>query len=227
MITLTHDLASPPRAMSDGVVAEQDGVLAEQDGVLAEQFGALVHWIRSSGNPTGSAAKRVGVTSCGAGEGVSTVATNLAVAAAHSCARPALLLDLSGKPPSPQLASRRELGLHKEVAPDSRPSERAVASLTANLSFLSMQETRVSRGLWTGGAKVDELLRELERDFDFIVVDLPRADSSLCFAVAEMLDGLLLVVEAQRTDGEAAARATQRLGHANATVLGVILNKYS
>jgi Mrp family chromosome partitioning ATPase len=41
-----------------------------------------------------------------------------------------------------------------------------------------------------------------------------------------MLDGMLLVMESERTNPEAALRAKQRLIHANARFLGVILNKH-
>jgi Mrp family chromosome partitioning ATPase len=74
--------------------------------------------------------------------------------------------------------------------------------------------------------RLNELLASLSREFGFIVVDLPQAESSVCFAAAGLLNGVLLVMEAERTHHAAASRAKARLLHANAAVLGVIFNKH-
>jgi Mrp family chromosome partitioning ATPase len=157
---------------------------------------------------------------------VSTVSADLAIAAAQSGDRPVLLLDASGK--RPLLATRTgmkgDLSLPDSLAPESRLSACARPSPISNLSLLAMNETGALLG--SDACGVSEVLKDLKRDFGFIVVDLPHVESGLCFALAGMLDGVLLVVESHRTAEEAAARARQRLLHANANVLGAILNKY-
>ena len=69
-------------------------------------------------------------------------------------------------------------------------------------------------------------MRSLENDFGFIVADLPTVESSLCFVSAGLLSGVLLVMEAERTRSDIAARANQRLVDARANVLGIVLNKH-
>lgn len=194
-----------------------------------EHFCGLVHWIRSTGNATAVEAKTIGVTSCAQGAGVSTVAANLALAAAQTCDRPVLLLDLSGTRPmlATYLAMSGDLGLREALAPDSRPCECVKPSPIHNLSLLAVNEVGTPKALSIDGHQVNRLLSELEPDFDLIVVDLPPADSGLCFGVAGMLSGVLLVIESQCTRSDTAVRAKQRLIHANAAVLGVILNKHS
>jgi Mrp family chromosome partitioning ATPase len=195
-------------------------------GIVAEQYHALVHWIRSSGGANATEAKTIGVTGCTPGAGVSTVAANLAVAAAQGCDRPVLLLDLSSARPllGTRLAMSGDFGLRRALSGDSHPGQSVTASPIPNLSLLAIGEAGSLKPRNTDGRQVNDLLRDLERDFCFIVVDLPPVDSGLCFAISGALDGVLLVIEAQRTHGESAARAKQRLIHANAAVLGVILN---
>jgi protein-tyrosine kinase len=195
----------------------------------AEHYYAVVHWIRSTVHATAVEARTIGVTSCNRGAGVSTVAANLAVAAAQTCERPVLLLDLSGTRAtlSTRLAASGDLGLREALAPDSQPRQCVKSSPIPNLSLLAMNEVGTPKALSTDGHQVNKLLSELEPDFDLIVVDLPPTDSGLCFAVAGRLNGVLLVIEAQRTRNDTAIRAKQRLIHANAAILGVILNKHS
>jgi Mrp family chromosome partitioning ATPase len=174
-------------------------------------------------------AKTIGVTSCAPRAGVSTVAANLALAAAQAIVRPVLLLDLSSTRPvlAERLNVSGDLGLRAALAGDVRPGECVKASPTANLFLLGANEAGAPQQLSLDGGRIYQLLQALEPDFRFIVVDLPPADSALCFAVAGALSGVLLVMEAQRTRYEAAVRAKQRLRYANASMLGVILNEQS
>ncbi len=120
-----------------------------------------------------------------------------------------------------------DLGLAAALSGEQRPSACAKTSPLANLSLLALtlDDEVAYQALTRDGSRVYELLRSLEGDFGFIVVDLPPTDSGLCFSTAGTLNGVLLVMEAQRTHSAEAARAKQRLIHANAAVLGVILNK--
>lgn len=199
-------------------------------GAVAEQYHALVQWIGSASNASGVESKTIGVTSCSRGAGVSSVAANLAVAAAQSCGGRALLLDLSGS--RPVLARRLNLagkrGLLDALARPDEAGECVCETPIENLWLLAAPETAAGgTNLGVESSRVYRLLHELERDFRFIVIDLPPTDSGLCFATAGTLNGVILVTESERTHCEAAMRAKQRLIHANAAVLGVILNKHS
>jgi len=69
-------------------------------------------------------------------------------------------------------------------------------------------------------------LDELRWDYEFVIVDLPPANElSTCFAIAGKLDGVLLLLEAERVHSETARRVKRQLAEAHATILGVILNK--
>jgi Mrp family chromosome partitioning ATPase len=198
-------------------------------GAVARQYHALVQWICSTANASAVEATTIGVTSCGQGAGVSSVAANLAIAAAESCGGRVLLLDLSG---SQRVLARRlglpgDLKLSDALASDSDPSTCARETPIENLWLLSASESAAGDDLESESTRVYDLLRELERDFRIIVIDLPPTDSGLCFATAGTLNGVILVMESERTRCEAAMRAKQRLIHANAALLGVILNKHA
>jgi len=215
MLTLSPDSAARS--------AERSGLV----GGIAEQFHSLVHWLRSRYGASGEAAL-VGVTSCSHGAGVSTVAANLAIAAAYRSERPVLLVDLTGK--RPLLASRLsvagDLGLERALG-GAELADCVRATPIANLSLLAETDGRAFEAMCLDTSRLSLLLQALETQFGLIVVDLPPTDSGLCFATVGTLSGVLLVMEAKRTHSDAAVRAKQRLIHANAAVLGIILNKHS
>ena len=198
------------------------------DRPVGEHYYSLVHWLRTVGDASGVAPKTIGITSCANGAGVSTVAANLAIAAAQISHEPVLLLDLSGARPELAKRSGKSGAADLREAPDdvSQYGERIEPSPIANLSLLVANFPRDVRALEMDFAKGNDLVGTLENDFGFIVVDLPTVESSLCFVTAGLLSGVLLVMEAERTRSDTAARAKQRLIDARANVLGIILNKH-
>jgi len=170
--------------------------------------------------------RAVGVTSCGRGEGVSTVAARLAIAAAEDCDHKVLLADANYSEPS----------VHRTFAIDHTPGFFNVAKGSHSLGD-ALQPSCLSN-LWVlpcGMAVADsraleqpaspgKLLAGWSQEFPFVVVDLPHA-AQLGGAVnlATELDGIVLVVDAECT------RRTQIRSAANALapfrLLGAVLNK--
>ena len=140
----------------------------------AEQYYALVHWLRAGGNSEAIAIKTLGITSCARGAGVSTVAMNLAATAAQSSDRPVLLLDLSAvELTRSESVDRSADSCQRDISVmPGELHERVETSSASNLSILRVDRAfdlafgRENRG-------VGNLLRSLENDFGFIVVDLP------------------------------------------------------
>ncbi|MBI2824600.1 MAG: CpsD/CapB family tyrosine-protein kinase [Planctomycetia bacterium] len=215
MITLTQESAAAlePRRISGDP--------------LSERYQALVQRLRAAGDLSVNVVKTLGVTSCASGAGATTMAANLAVAAAQIGQEPVLLVDLNIARPA--LAARfgmsRELGLHEALVEGQPPSDCVKPTPIANLSLLAADRAGDPDALRADRSRINHVLESLERDFGFIVVDLPATESSLCFATAGLLDAVLLVMEAERTRLESAVQAKERLLHAQANVLGVILNK--
>ncbi len=70
------------------------------------------------------------------------------------------------------------------------------------------------------------LVPELRHDHSFIVFDAAAIlDSSIAIRLANLVDGVVLVVEAERARWEVVLHAKDVLLRANAKVLGVVLNK--
>jgi Mrp family chromosome partitioning ATPase len=77
-----------------------------------------------------------------------------------------------------------------------------------------------------GSAAMRHLLDELKTRHAVILVDLPpAAEVSDVKAISPHLDGLVLVVEYDRTQADVAAQQVRALENAGARVLGVVLNK--
>lgn len=69
-------------------------------------------------------------------------------------------------------------------------------------------------------------LLELRNEFDYILIDAPPliryADA---FALGELTDGIVLILEANSTRRESALKVTENLRASNISVLGVVLNR--
>jgi protein-tyrosine kinase len=165
------------------------------------------------------------VTSSVPAEGKTFVTNNLAQAIVRQPDRRALIIDADlrcsrlhvplGAPASPGLTEY----LKGEV------DEMAIIQhgLEGNLCFIpgGNQVTNPSELLTNGRLRV--LLDRVAPVFDWIIMDsaplLPVADSSF---LADLVDGVLLVVRAGQTPAETAQRACQELQGRN--VVGVVLN---
>jgi Mrp family chromosome partitioning ATPase len=198
-----------------------------QPAPIIENYQALAHRLLSSTTSAGAVLRSIGVTSSGTGEGVSTVAAQLASTVAAISSRPVLLLDLN--PTDVRRAATLRvwgaMGLQDPSAPIAAPRSGVCESRFQNLSLLSCRDAEQLRAP-LDRSKVSALLAELNDEFGLIIVDMPPAtESSLTLAMAGLLSGVLLVIEAEGTHSEAARRAQQNLSQAQANVLGVIMNK--
>jgi capsular exopolysaccharide synthesis family protein len=69
-------------------------------------------------------------------------------------------------------------------------------------------------------------LLELRKEFDFVLIDAPPLTRySDAIGLAQMTDGLVLVLEANSTRREAALQVAENLRAANIRILGAVLNK--
>jgi succinoglycan biosynthesis transport protein ExoP len=166
------------------------------------------------------------VTSSGPEEGKSVVAANLATALAQAGLR-TVLLDADMRRPR----IHHIFGLH--------PREGLTGALLAGSTDGRLQPTEVE-GLsilpvgekppnpveLLGSQRMRELREELRKSFDAIVVDSPPALIGADAAVlAQMVDGVLLVVNAGETRRDMARQAVESLRQVGANVIGVVLNR--
>jgi tyrosine-protein kinase Etk/Wzc len=170
------------------------------------------------------------VTSAAPGEGKTMTAANLAVTLAYDGLR-VLLVDCDIRRPRvhglfqlPRAPGLMEL-LRASGDPDAPPIRAIRETPVSRLSVLTCGALPVNASNLLSGTRMRVLLRELQEQFDIIVLDTPpvlaTADASI---VASLTDGVLLVVRAGTTDRNAAQRACQQLANVGARVVGPVLN---
>ena len=238
MITDALNRGSPP-SCEDG----SDSCRA----IRQQHFGPLLQRL---GWPAGEASARLrtlGVTGSTAGEGVSTVAAQLAAAAASSGGGEVLLVDANFARPSVQRTLGVNLGpgltdllVGDEHLVKAFQSSRVadVFSLRGGQLWATFQPTPVA-GLFALAAgrssirparsyywaDLVQVIDTVQKLFDLVVVDMPSVDRlSSTLQLAGSLDGVLLVVAADRVRWSVAQRTTDLLSEVNARLLGAILN---
>ncbi len=179
----------------------------------------------ASGRPL----RTLGVTSCSSGEGVSTVAAHLALAAAGMGDGEVLLADANFvRPGLPRIfGARRRPGLSELLRDECTLPEVLQSSSVPNLKLLAAGKPAggIARSYDAAGLPV--LLKELAADFGLVVIDLPAVgQTAAALRLAGALDGVLLVVEAERVHREVARRVCGLLRRAGAHPVGVALNKW-
>ncbi len=185
--------------------------------------------LRSLSLSTGMAENPIttlGVTSCYPGEGVSTVAAQLSVAAATTGMR-VLLVDLNWKRPTIHQAFdvQRGPGLSEALANDGREEPPIQASHIPNLSLLTIGNFVGDFNLAISLERMAGLIQSL-RNYELIVFDLcESAEAGPSLSLSSLLEGVLLVIEAERVRWEVALRVKELLVRSGANVLGTVLNK--
>jgi Mrp family chromosome partitioning ATPase len=171
-------------------------------------------------------ARVVGVTSCGSGEGVSTVASRLAIAAAEQEPGKVLLVDANPRADSAQhpWSADPAPGLF-EVARGTHPLDQVLRpTALENLSVLPLGSDFAQATEVTSGSTIHEIIQTLGNAFPFVVMDLAPADQlDDALALMTAVDGVILVVEAECTKKSHARAATLILSRVR--LLGTVLNK--
>jgi Mrp family chromosome partitioning ATPase len=172
--------------------------------------------------------RTLGLTSCSSGEGVSTVAASLAAEAAGIGREPVLLVDANVARP----AAHKLLGV--KAAPGLAEALRKGQSLpdflqrcpVPGLSVLAAGQGDADPASVYRAPGLADLVDWLKKEFALVVFDLPAAapPNPAADRVAGFLDGVVLVVEAERTLVETVRQAKERL-EGQTRLLGVVLNK--
>jgi len=74
--------------------------------------------------------------------------------------------------------------------------------------------------------RFEKMLKIMREKFDYVILDAPPVNSyAESIVIATKVDGVILVLESDKTRQQVAIRAKQEMEKAGAKVLGVILNK--
>lgn len=199
--------------------------LPSQTSEAQHYYLTLLRSLATAGT-AGSPITTLGVTSCHPGEGVSTVAVQLSAAAAATGMR-VLLVDLNWKRPTihKTFGVQRGPGLSEALASEGRHVSPVQASQIPNLSLLTVGNFVGDFNLSISLESMAGLIRSLH-DYDMIVFDMcESADAGPSLSLSSLLEGVLLVIEAERVRWEVALRVKELLVRSGVNVLGAVLNK--
>jgi Mrp family chromosome partitioning ATPase len=203
---------------------------ATRRGKLSAHYHALVQRIQATNMASASneTIETIGITSCARGAGVSTVAFNVAVAAARAEMGPVLLVDadVSKQADRHLISTTPSLGLADAMADDVNPMDCVVSTPIENLSVVPGRGKTKHDELSFDPFKAAQVLSDYKCHFKLVIVDIPApTELNGSIYLAGHLDGVVLVIESELSDGRTALRTKQQLVDANANLLGVVLNK--
>lgn len=162
------------------------------------------------------------------GEGASTVAREVATLLCQNGSTRAVLVDANLRTPSQHLAFRLErTGGLTELASQSLAPEAAVRRGAGSaLPVVTAGRPAGTPSSILGLPPLKTALDQYRARFDWVVVDGPPitvySDASI---LAPLVDGVVLVVEAERTRWEVVSQARRILEESGARILGAVLNR--
>jgi capsular exopolysaccharide synthesis family protein len=198
-------------------------------GHIQEYCRTLLHRLPWPGEGGAGAPHTLGITSCRKGEGVSTISAQLAAAAASWGDCRILLVDANVAEP----AAHEYFGI--SLCPGWANVVQEMDALDKHIQSTSIPNLSVlAAGTWDDHTLPAGIalglpgpLKELTADYDLAVFDLPPLGQTNDPArLAALLDGVVLVVEAELIHRDEVCRANELLARFGARPLGVVLNKF-
>jgi protein-tyrosine kinase len=179
-------------------------------------------------NPTDGPLFSVGFSACASGEGATTIACAVAHWVQAGLGRRVLLVDAN-------LSSAR---LHLEFQVPQAPGLADLLAARSTLAEVVRPVGTAGLHLMTVGSPsrdvlhafdsqlIDTMVERLREAFDIVIFDCaPLGNGAEAFLLAKHLDGLIMVLAAERTRWESGARLIERLRAGGVNVLGAALNR--
>jgi len=182
-------------------------------------------------NSKHGATKVVMVAATDHGEGGTTTAAILASTLARSGNTKILLVDANLRTPAldevfEQGQGHKLLGLSDQVLSEAPLDSTIYQTDIPNLSFMPCGKAIASPSYMFDSEPIGAMLSALREKFDFVIFDgSPLRDYSESSFLAGKMDGVILVVEAERTKIDIARKILKDLESTGVNILGVVLNK--
>ena len=174
----------------------------------------------------GEDCRKLCITSSAAGEGKSITLINLAISIAEAGDK-VLLIDADLRRPalSRLLVEKASPGLSGILAEMEDWDEAIRKDVYPNLDILFSGEIPPNPSELLGSEKMEELIETMAQRYDYILVDTPPVNvvSDACI-VANLLDGVLMLVRKDRSRKDDIKRAVDSLRLTGAKPLGFVLN---
>lgn len=166
------------------------------------------------------------ITSTGPGEGKTTVSVNLATAISKEIHRKAILIDADLRKPSIHLEnSQSAKGLSNYLSDGTPLSEVLINSQMENLRVIVAGPSTEKSSELIGSKRMGELLKSLREvgENTYILIDSPPIIATTEPTVlSKMVDGIILVVMADRMPRESIQRAVRSIDRHK--IIGVVFN---
>jgi capsular exopolysaccharide synthesis family protein len=182
-------------------------------------------------NSKRAAVKVVMVAATDHGEGGTTTAAILASTLARSVNSKILLVDANLRTPAldevfDQGHGYKLLGLSDRILSEAPLDQTIYQTDIPNLFFMPCGKAVTSPSYVFDNEPIGAMLSALREQFDFVIFDgSPLRDYSESCFLAEKMDGVILVVEAERTKTEVVQKIRKDLESTGVNILGVVLNK--
>ncbi len=218
-----YETPIPERIMSAGVDHKIVAYFNPKDPIV-EQFRALRTHIYST--ERGPDLKTIIITSSRNQEGKTLVSVNLSIVMAQDLEKPVLLIDCNLRKPCVDiyLGLRSDKGLSDVLSGSVQISEALVTTDVKNLTVLPAGQIPMNPAELIGSQKMKDLLAELKKKFDYIILDtppvIPYADPRI---LGPLADGVVVAVRTGVTRREAVTRAEDILKSVNCNILGYVL----
>lgn len=208
-----------------------------QIGILSQDFKGLItknsrELSAVRGNilsaAEGREVKTIFITSAGSFEGKTVSAISIAYGLSSEAESKVLLVDLD--PKLPKIAKLFNLkgapGLTDLLTSNAQYSDVLRNTERDNLSIIP-QGTKISNTLSIFKPKIfKEKFDSLKDAFDYLIFDGPPVlGSSNASLVAQYFDGIILVVECEKTRWEILQQTQEKISKVGGKILGVVLNK--
>lgn len=161
-------------------------------------------------------------------EGVTTVALGLAQTMAEVARQGVVVIDMNSANPvlDERLGVRPRYGLGEVLAKEVALRDAVVQTSIPRLSVLASGRRAVDFSQPDTLAQLEGVLKDLHADYDFAIIDAGSLDSAPdSLLVASRIDGVVLVVQAERTGADTVREASGDLRGAGARLLGAVLNR--
>lgn len=172
--------------------------------------------------------KIIPFTSCSRGEGTSTVIQEFAAVSAMKFNKTVLLLD----------GGLSEFNQHAIFGVDTYLTieDTLEESSAIDEAFYQVEGSTLFLGKIFEGAKlhpsfltrqgIDSFLEKLDNKFDFVLIDTPSFSTfSFNLAISKLIDGVILIVEAEKTRWPVVQNFKERIVQNHGTILGIVFNK--
>ena len=174
----------------------------------------------------GSGCKRISMTSAMANEGKSITILNLSISLAMD-GQKVLLIDADMRRPSQarMLVEKAAPGLSNVLAGMVTPEEAIRKEQYPNLDMLFSGDVPPNPSELLGSDKMKELIQEMSKRYDYILVDTPPINLvSDAAIVTNLLDGVLLLVRQGRSRKDELKKAISNLELTGIKPMGIVLN---